>query len=640
MSLEGTQIGQYRLLQLIGSGGMGDVYLAEDTGINHLVAMKLRWTEGSPYLDTSSTSSALESARLFQHEATTIARLKHPRILPLFTYGEEQVRGETVTYLVMPYHREGSLVTWLRQRSNSALLNPQDVTAFVVQAADALQYAHDHNVIHQDVKPANFFVCGSSDANTTIPDILLTDFYIAGFGKPGGTISATSHIVRSTAAYMAPEQWSGNPLPASDQYALAGITYFLLTGRHPFRGELEQVKQQHFFTMPQPPSAFNPYVSTGVDAIILQALDKLPTNRYPSIATFADVFQAQLGAVPNFANPDNSYIPLSFPGNQYEQVKVLNDNAAISHIEPNVVPNPQPPLHITPPTPVLPPPHRPNRRIGVIALIAVALILILSSGAIFTINTINAINTHNAHATATAFANAATIHINATNTAQTNANATAFAQSNTDATATAEVGAKATATFIQQHPNPYPPNTGTLVLYDSLNGSSTANWNEYNDFSGGMCQFTGGAFVVSITATNKMYYCYEGAYFSNFTFEVQMKIIHGDCGGMTFRLNDNANQMYLYQICQDGSFGLYALNNNVYTNLVTAPFSAQIRQGPGTTNILAVVATSSTITIYANHSQIGTVTDKRFRNGTIGLMADYYTSATDVAFTNARVWRL
>src|SRR5450755_1717659 len=103
MSLTGLQLGQYRLLQLLGSGGMGEVYLAEDERIGQHVAIKVSKTINS-------------SDPLFKREAKAIASLDHPRILPLFSYGEEKVYGTTYTYIVMPHRREGSFADWLQQR--------------------------------------------------------------------------------------------------------------------------------------------------------------------------------------------------------------------------------------------------------------------------------------------------------------------------------------------------------------------------------------------------------------------------------------------------------------------------------------------------------------------------------------------
>lgn len=284
MALEGLQLGQYRLLRLLGSGGMGEVYLAEDARINQQVAIKVSRTEVTPYPNNNSTQ---EVVRLFQREAKAIARLDHPHILTLFSYGEEKVNGMTLIYIVMPYRREGSFVDWLQQRDTNESLSVQNVAYFISQAASALQYAHNNQVVHQDVKPSNFLI-RTNNEHPKLPDLLLADFGIA---KLSTSTSSISHTIRGTPTYMAPEQWSGEPVYATDQYALAVFAYELLTGRAPFTGRQEQVMYQHFSVQPQPPGIYNPQLSTDVNAVILKALAKQPGDRFPSIAAFADAFQ-------------------------------------------------------------------------------------------------------------------------------------------------------------------------------------------------------------------------------------------------------------------------------------------------------------------------------------------------------------
>src|SRR6266487_6242746 len=106
MPLEGHHLGHYRLLRLLGSGGMGEVYLAEDARIGQQVAIKVIRSEGIAY---PQSASAKEAARLFEREAKAIARLDHPNILPLYAYGEEMLGEQQLTYLVMPYRKEGTL---------------------------------------------------------------------------------------------------------------------------------------------------------------------------------------------------------------------------------------------------------------------------------------------------------------------------------------------------------------------------------------------------------------------------------------------------------------------------------------------------------------------------------------------------
>ncbi len=196
MSLEGQQLGRYRFQRLLGSGGMGEVYLATDATINRQVAIKVIRAEAAPYPDANATQ---EAARLFQREMKTIAALDHPHILPLYDYGESRVNEGTLTYMVMPYRPEGSLTSWLQRRGRAELLSPQEVASLVDQAASALQHAHNRQVIHQDVKPANFLI-QSYEERLGRPNLLLADFGVAKFNS---ATSSASQTVRGTPTSMA-----------------------------------------------------------------------------------------------------------------------------------------------------------------------------------------------------------------------------------------------------------------------------------------------------------------------------------------------------------------------------------------------------------------------------------------------------
>src|SRR6266567_1475554 len=301
MSLVGSQIGRFRLLRLLGRGGMGEVYLAEDGQLRRQVAIKVIQAE---YPDPDAT-------RLFQREARAIAMLNHPHILPLFDFGEATIHGTTLTYMVMPFCQEGTLAAWMQQRRNAALPSPQDVGFIVQQAASALQYAHNHWIVHQDVKPSNFLI-RSSEVASGRPDVMLADFGVA---KSTSTTASVSQAVRGTPAYMAPEQWEGTPVTATDQYALAMMAYDLLTGHAPFQGGLGQVMYQHLHVTHTPPSKLNPRIPADVDTVILHALAKKPEERFGSIAAFARAFQQALpvdSSSPTLANtlqePDDNDI--------------------------------------------------------------------------------------------------------------------------------------------------------------------------------------------------------------------------------------------------------------------------------------------------------------------------------------------
>jgi serine/threonine protein kinase len=290
MALDELQNGRYRSLRLLGSGGMGEVYLMNDTRVSRQVAIKVIRSEGAPY---PGSDSAKDAARLFQREAKAIAALDHPHILPLYDFGEEALEDITISYMVMPLCIEGSLTGWLRQ-SGSAMLTPPDIAQLVEQAADALQYAHDHQVIHLDVKPSNFLL-RSNRKNQNWPTLLLADFGIA---RSSTTAASSSRTIRGTPTSMAPEQWSSMTVPATDQYALAIMVYEILAGRPPFVGGMEQLMYQHFNVQPPPPSEYNPQLPAAVDAVILRALAKKPQDRFPSITDFAREFEQAMQLLP------------------------------------------------------------------------------------------------------------------------------------------------------------------------------------------------------------------------------------------------------------------------------------------------------------------------------------------------------
>ncbi|HYB00854.1 MAG TPA: serine/threonine-protein kinase, partial [Ktedonobacteraceae bacterium] len=291
MAIEELQGGRYRFVRLIGSGGMGEVYLMQDVRINRQVAIKVIRSEGSA---SPESTAAKEAARLFQREAKAIAALEHPNILPLYDFGEENHDGTTITYMVMPYCTEGSLAGWLRQRSSANLLSLQDVAHLVEEAADALQHAHDQNVMHLDVKSSNFLL-RTNRKNPNQPTLLLADFGIA---RSSVTVASSSRTIRGTPSSMAPEQWGSNPVPATDQYALAVMAYEMMVGRAPFVGSMEQVMYQHFSVQPLPPSTYDPQLPPAIDAVILRALAKRPEERFPSISEFATAFEQAAQTAP------------------------------------------------------------------------------------------------------------------------------------------------------------------------------------------------------------------------------------------------------------------------------------------------------------------------------------------------------
>ncbi|HET8840921.1 MAG TPA: serine/threonine-protein kinase, partial [Ktedonobacteraceae bacterium] len=339
MRFEGQQIGRYRLSRLLGSGGMGEVYLAEDPRIEQQVAIKI--VQGESVYATESLGK--EASDLFIREVRVIAKLDHPNILPLYDYGEGEIDSVAVTYIAMPYRREGSLASWLKRQSDKPPVSDDIAPFFLSQAARALQHAHEHFIIHQDVKPSNFLLRERNDSPDH-PDLLLADFGIAKFSSASVNMSMT---IRGTPTYMAPEQWRGHPVFASDQYALAIMIYQILTGRAPFLGNIEQLMYAHIHHQAATPSILNSRISPAVDAVLLKALAKEPEHRFPSLSAFDAAFneawsttsqQTATWVLPtiNFvANtpPIPSPTPPSVPHVQGQQKQELYATLAISQDE-------------------------------------------------------------------------------------------------------------------------------------------------------------------------------------------------------------------------------------------------------------------------------------------------------------------
>ncbi len=597
MIVETLQNGRYRFLRLLGQGGMGEVYLAEDTRITRQVAIKVIRTGAIPYPDVVVTEDAI---RLFQNEAKVIATLNHPHILPLFDYGEEMEDQTMVTYMVMPFCSEGSFADWLYKRSELTSLSPEDVVQFVRQAADALQHAHDHQIIHRDVKPSNFLIRSDRDT-VNHPDLLLTDFGIARFNT-----DATSQTIRGTPTYMAPEQWSGVAVPATDQYALAIMTYEMLTGHPPFQGTQEQAMYRHLVTQPQPPSTLNSRLPTGVDAVILRALAKQPTDRFASITDFARALQqALLHVHTSYGFEADIYGPTLSP----ISVTQADIAAPVAHkaVQP---PTPTPQVYSSIGTPsadenvVKQQGTSRNLHSRRTLLIGLALLII-----------------------------AASIGLPLLFAYQKNVQ-------NTSLRATAAAQANLTATTVSSH---Y-PFSNTVLLDDPLNDNSRGhNWMENTNATGGSCGFTASAYHVGESQQGYFNTCFaQNMQFKNFTYQVEMSISNGDAGGIVFRA-DSANTKFYYLRFEQGGYyqlRLYVDGTGLNSRLLTSGLSSSFALNSTVTDLIAAVVRNDTIELYLNQQLLTTITDSTYSQGQIGVTAEDLNNATEVVFTNAKVWKL
>lgn len=280
MNLEGREIGGCKLIRKIGAGGMGEVYLAEQRRVgNRLVAVKVVSPD-----DASFHKEVVDDiARRFEREAALLGQLSHPNILPVHDSG---VEGQYL-YLIMQYAPDGSLTDSIRGHSKQRLELPLPLPRavdFIEQIASALQYTHDHGVVHRDVKPGNVLIRVEKDGHW---HLLLADYGVA----RGLETTSQRTQVTGTFAYMAPEQFSAKFSPASDQYALGIMAFLFLAGRTPFEGDLAALTRAHMFEQPPSLHLLNPSVPLAVEEVINRALAKDPSQRYPTVADFASALR-------------------------------------------------------------------------------------------------------------------------------------------------------------------------------------------------------------------------------------------------------------------------------------------------------------------------------------------------------------
>src|SRR5712692_3773793 len=256
----GQQLGNYRLIQLLGQGNFSEVYLGEHIHLHTQAAIKVLHGQ-----------MANHDMADFLTEARAIGRLRHPYIIQILDFGVE----DTTPFLVMDYAPYGNL----RQRYPKGTLLPLDtIVTYVRQVADALQYAHQEKLIHRDIKPENMLLGRSNEA-------LLSDFGIAIIAQ--SSRSQHPQNTAGTIAYMAPEQLRGKPRPASDQYALGIVVYEWLCGERPFQGTFAELYSQHLFVAPPPLCERIPAIPVAVEHVVLRALAKDPKGRFASVQAFA-----------------------------------------------------------------------------------------------------------------------------------------------------------------------------------------------------------------------------------------------------------------------------------------------------------------------------------------------------------------
>lgn len=275
--LVGQMIGPYRVVRRLGSGGMGTVYQAEQTRIGARVALKVL----HPHLSQDESLRAR-----FYAEAKTVNVVGHANIVRIFDINEAP---GNLHYFVMEY-LEGEPLSQLQRP-----LEPGLLTHLLGEACEALEAAHNAGVVHRDLKPDNLFVVRRESSQK--PSLKVLDFGVAKARGPLTHPRLTAvGMVLGTPAYMAPEQWTGQPVDGrADIYALGVTAYLMATGRLPYpRGQVAELVLSPNAPMPNAPHLLNPRIPVGLSEAILRALARRPAERFDRALEFKQAMEAAM----------------------------------------------------------------------------------------------------------------------------------------------------------------------------------------------------------------------------------------------------------------------------------------------------------------------------------------------------------
>src|SRR6266446_6430389 len=261
------QLGDYELLDEIGRGGQGVVYRARQKSLNRIVALKVislgQWS-GSPHL------------RRFRRDAEAAASLEHPQIVPIYEIGER----DGSCYFSMKFVEGGQLDEVLKRER----MSPRRAAELLVKIARTVQFAHEHGILHRDIKPGNILLDREGEPH-------LTDFGLARLLEQESTITHSSDVL-GTPSYMSPEQAGGRTkelTAATDVYSLGAVFYQMLTGEPPFAGGTTyETIRLVLETEPRNPRTRSPKLDIDVATICLKCLEKNQANRYPTAKALAE----------------------------------------------------------------------------------------------------------------------------------------------------------------------------------------------------------------------------------------------------------------------------------------------------------------------------------------------------------------
>jgi len=605
--IEGTTLGRYELQRRVAQGGMAEIYLGYDRRVRRQVAVKVLYGRDEAFI------------RRFEREALALGTLTHDHILSLYDFGQH---GPWY-YLIMPYVKGGNLRDYLQKRKRLTL---KEAGSFVDQIASALQCAHNHGMIHRDVKPSNILLRPDGYA-------YLVDFGLAKAMMAAESLTNAGTIV-GTPEYMAPEQSNGVSDHRSDIYSLGVILYQMLTGQLPFTAESPvAVSLKHIQSTPTSPSELNSEIAPGIEEVILKAMAKNPRERYQEarelsiaywkafqqmgtdLATGVDV--AALTSEPEISESSVNE-PEITKGTLSESTLPLqsaNRVQAYPPATPLLIPlverTGEPTDAILVQASLASKPGNSATKAGskahplripLIALTCLVLVMALPLGLFWglqqsqnaTRGILSSMTRQQLQANSTAIA---------ATQAQAQLQATLAAQSRVQGPAGADTGL----------------NTGQL-LYASDMKNPGGGW--VND--GSQCSFSPQGYHVQVYTPYRVAWCYSSQeQFSDAKITVQAQLLHGNIYGLIFRLNPANPSFYALEINNNGDYRFVRAQGNNPLNWLTlidwTPSSA-IQSGYGHVNIFTVLAKGPEFSLYINRVFIASFSDKTYASGFIALL--------------------
>ncbi len=275
---ERTIGGKYRVLRLLGQGGMGAVYEAENTWTRRRVALKVM---------SGGTQEDAEFARRFIREAQTAARLRHPNIVDVLDMGQDEASGEIyIVQELLVGHDLG------RHLSDAGMLTPGEAIGLLTPVMEALVAAHAIGVVHRDLKPDNIFL--AETPRGIVPTLI--DFGIAKVVSDDGSMHRTrTGMLMGTPYYMSPEQARGDTTldARSDVWSIGVVLYELLSGTRPFQAaNANSVIAKIIYEPPQPDDVVAPHLPRELTAVVMKAVHPDVEQRYPTMQAFLDALRA------------------------------------------------------------------------------------------------------------------------------------------------------------------------------------------------------------------------------------------------------------------------------------------------------------------------------------------------------------